>query len=234
MTVHRVHQALARLRAAWPLLHDLRDAATARRRPEPRTMGRATQASLDTLLRLEREERAGRQARLSAPSPAPADLDVIEAEQHATIVLRDLCWLSANMLRGPWLPGPGWWTMPHPWTVSRALYALHHAAPWWPAALAVDAAYDLGQAATGLEQAVQLDRRDDELRIAGETWVTTARGAERLGVSVDNVRDWDRRRLVVDQDGHDRSVMSAGSRWYPLADLRRAARTVGRELLEAS
>lgn len=60
--------------------------------------------------------------------------------------------------------------------------------------------------------------------VSGEWWVTAARGAYLLGPDVTPalVRDWRRRGLVVDEHGLDRSRLSAGRRWYPLADLQRA------------
>lgn len=232
--VQRAHTALARITTTWPLLEPAKDATLAKRRPEPRAMGKTTSASLDALLKAERGERltAGHTVTCSAPSAAPLDLAVTDAEALVVTTLRDLAWLAASTLRTKRLGWPALqWSVPVACDFLRL--AVTHVSP----PLAADMATQLGQAQRALEAALQLDRHDDQLYRNGLWWVTTAGAARRLGVSPDNVRDWHRRGLAVDEHGHDHSIAlggTGGTRWHRLTDIQRAARTVGRDLKEAS
>lgn len=226
--VRQARHALQQLTDAWPHLADAKDTTLRRGHPEPRRMGAATAATLDTLIRAERGERvlAERQRRVPLPPmPTPAALDVLDAEATAVGVLIELSWIAASTLRTRQFGWP-----PLHVTPANASAFLHLAVAHVSTTLAHDMADALTHAATQLRAALRLDENEDErIHLHGLTWIT-ARQAERElpGVTSANIRDWHRRGLIVDQHGNDRSLLSDGRRWYPLADLWRAHHAVGR------
>ncbi len=236
--IRQTRHALAQIAEAWPYLVDAKDAATRRRRTDPRPMGAEARLTLDALVRAERDDRLlavqryGRMGALPA-SPAPVALDVVDAQAHAAATMRDLAWLAANVLRGR---GFGW----PPITITLAgtrdflAIAVAHVSPQQ----ARDMADQLVDAARQLRAALDLDVREDEayIRLGDHLvlFVTAHSASQRLeGVHPTNVRDWHRRGLVVDEHGADRSLLSDRRRWYPLPDVERAAAKVGRGAPEA-
>ncbi len=218
--VRQARHALAEIAQAWPHLDDAKDASLRRGR-QPRRMGAVAAATLDDLIRVGRGDRLDQQraGRYPLPaSPTPVALDVVDAEQLVRATLIELSWIAASVLRGR---GFGW--PPLTVTVDNASAFLRVAVAHVPAHLQRDTADLLTEAARQLRAALDLDVCDDEATIGGRLWVTARRAEHYLpGVKAINVRDWARRGLVVDEHGHDRSLMSDGRRWYPLADLRRA------------
>lgn len=224
--IRQTHHALTQIAEAWPYLPDAKDAALRRRRSDPRPMGADARLTLDHLVRAERGDRLNHRGSLGAlpAAPAPVALDVVDAQALAVATMTELAWLCANTLRGR---GFGWppITITLRGTRDFLTIAVAHVRP----PLARDMATLLVDAARQLRAALHLDERDDEQEIDGELWVTAYRAGHYLdGVQPTNVRDWRRRGLAVDEHGVDRSVMSDGKRWWPLADLAEAARQVGR------
>ena len=224
--VRQVHHSLGELAEAWTYLDDdALDAASRRRRHDPRPMGAGAAATLADLIRVEREARVpnARKGYIPLPAtPSPAALDVVDAEAFAMSALLELSWLAASMLRGR---GFGW--PPLQITRDNAAAWLHLAVRHVPDSLAREMADLLADAAAQLRAVLGIDVRDDEVVIDGRMWVTAHRAQARVeGAKPHNVRDWHRRGLVVDEHGRDRSVLSDRRRWYPLADLRRAKAAV--------
>lgn len=229
MSVDRVRLALTQIAEAWPYLADAKDAALRRRRPEPRQLGARAALTLDDLIRAERGDRVlGERAR-RVPQPAmptPAALDVVDAEAVAATALRDGAYLAASYLRGAWRRGTGWWTPTWMSPLGAGAY-LWRALDWLGPVLVDDLAVMLGQAAGTLRGALLLDQSDDQVWHDGELWVTAEGVRPHLpDMTADNVRDWQRRGLIVDQAGVDRSRIGAGRRWWPLRDVRRAHRRI--------
>lgn len=223
--VRQTRHALHQIREAWPYLDDAKDASLRTTR-DRRPMGAIAIATLDDLVRAERGDRLGQQRAGRYPllnAPAPAALDVVDAEQLARGTLVELSWLAASALRGR---GFGW--PPLQVTPTNAAHFLAAAVPHLGDQLARDTADLLTEAARVLRLALHLDVQDDEAVVDGRLWVTAKRAEHYLPeAKPTNVRDWARRGLVVDAQGNNRSVISDGRRWYPLADLRRARDHVG-------
>jgi hypothetical protein len=92
--------AIGHIRVCWPLLDDLRDASSARtvRTGGPLT-ARAREAR-DELLRAERADRATTLTyRASAPSPAPANLALLDAEVEVLATIGATTWAIRSDLR---------------------------------------------------------------------------------------------------------------------------------------
>ncbi|GIJ51307.1 hypothetical protein Val02_81930 [Virgisporangium aliadipatigenens] len=231
--VDRVHAALLRIRAAWPLLADARDATLSRPGPTDRAMGARGRAAVDELLRAERADRlhGARQRLVPLPSmPTPARLDVVDAQAAVATALLDAAWLAASDLAGPW-----WWSWPpRQLTLNTVTAYVRLAAPHVDRRLAEQLADDLTTAAAALVTAVGLaeDLPAGELRDHNGThWITAARAAHHFGRNVTPalVRDWHRQGQFRDDQGADQTRLAGGRRWYPLALLRAVnGRTDGR------
>lgn len=155
-TVQSVQLAIGQIREAWAYLDD-----DARMRGRPRIRPwRLTPEAADLMDQLLREERADRpaNARLglapSAASTSPANLSVLDAEQHTLSVLHDLVHLAASELyrRTPMLV----WAPAEAPTIDMRLAYLATTAPLLGEQLARQAANQLTVVARLLRSALAL------------------------------------------------------------------------------
>jgi hypothetical protein len=92
--------ACGHLRVTWPLLGDLRDAASARTVRSTAPLSARAREARDELLRAERADRASTLTyRALAPSPAPANLALLDAEGDAHTTIVATIWAVRSDLR---------------------------------------------------------------------------------------------------------------------------------------
>jgi hypothetical protein len=92
--------ACGHLRVTWPLLADLRDASSARTVRSSAPLSARAKEARDELLRAERADRGATLTyRALAPSPAPANLAVLDAEREAHTAIVATIWAVRSDLR---------------------------------------------------------------------------------------------------------------------------------------
>lgn len=154
--------AIGHIRVCWPHLDDMRDATSARTVRAIPQLSVGARERRDELLRAERADRDANQTyRALAPSPAPANLQLLDAELHALGVLHHVAWLIRCDLRQ-------WSRYLEPWPTAidaRLTWITTMLEQTGPAVVA-DAQLPLDMAARRLAGAVQL-RLDDDWHATG-------------------------------------------------------------------
>jgi hypothetical protein len=161
--------AIGHLRVTWPLLGDLRDASSARTVRSSAPLSARAREARDELLRAERADRGATLTyRALAPSPAPANLQLLDAEVETLATVGATAWAIRSDLR-EWTRGRhGVRHIPAiPHDVDGKLSWLTTGLDYTSPAVVDQAAADLTAAARRLASATGT-RLDDDWRGSGK------------------------------------------------------------------